>query len=123
VGTRCRFDQCIPFSCFWYQPTLLSPLLTQAFLFVWTQDLPAENVASETKTSPSEPDKPPRAFNEFEDPASIKRSNGSEESAETQRKASLKEKISGGAKIVSGKLGRDKSKVEEGKKLMQGQGT
>jgi hypothetical protein len=88
-----------------------------------SRDLPAENVASETKTSPSEPDKPPRAFNEFEDPASIKRSNGSEESAETQRKASLKEKISGGAKIVSGKLGRDKSKVEEGKKLMQGQGT
>lgn len=52
----------------------------------------------------------------------IQRSGGSEDSTEGQRKASLREKVSGGMKVVSGKLGNNKAKVEEGKKLMHGVG-
>jgi hypothetical protein len=96
-------------------------VLTRVFLFIWTQDLPTDTVTSDPKTTTSEPGQPSSVPNESENLAGIKRSGGSEGSAEGQHKASLKEKISGGIKVVSGKLGHDKSKVEEGKKLMHGQ--
>jgi len=77
--------------------------------------LPTETPAPEPKTASPEPD-------EAENLSSVQRSGGSEGSADgQQRKASFKEKISGGMKVVSGKLGHDKSKVEEGRKLMHGQ--
>jgi hypothetical protein len=88
---------------------------------VLTQDLPTETIASESKATSSEPGQPHDAPNESDNLASVKRSGGSEGSADAQHKTSLKEKISGGMKVVSGKLGHDKSKVEEGKKLMHGQ--
>ncbi|KAF9645776.1 hypothetical protein BDM02DRAFT_3189402 [Thelephora ganbajun] len=72
-----------------------------------------------TKTAPSAGSEP--AQPEPKNLSSTQRPSGSEDSTEGQHKASLKEKISGGMKIVSGKLGHDKSKVEEGKKLMHGQ--
>ena len=120
---------------FWCLPIPISSVLTRVFLFIWTQDLPTDPVASEPKTTASEPEttasepkttasepgQPSSAPNEPENLAGIKRSGGSEGSAECQHKATLKEKISGGMKVVSGKLGHDKSKVEEGKKLMHGQ--
>ena len=40
---------------------------------------------------------------------------------ETKHKASFMEKVKGEMKIISGKLGGDKAKVEEGKKLKSGQ--
>jgi len=52
----------------------------------------------------------------------VQRPAGSEGNTEGSPKATLKERISGGMKVVSGKIGHDKSKVEEGKKLMHGQG-
>jgi len=77
-----------------------------------------KTVTSEPKTTGSEPGKP---RSESENVTSVQRSGGSEGSAEGQHKVTLKEKISGGMKVFSGKLGHDKSKVEEGKKLMHGQ--
>jgi hypothetical protein len=86
-----------------------------------SKDLPAEPTPSELKTTSSEPGQPHGAFDESENLDSVKGPGSSEGSAEAQRKASLKDKISGGIKVVSGKLGNDKSKVEEGKKLIHGQ--
>lgn len=80
-------------------------------------------MTSEPRTVGSEPGQPRSAPDESENLAGIQRSGGSEGSAEGQHKASLKEKITGGMKVVSGKLGHDKSKVEEGKRLMHGQST
>jgi len=102
-------------------PIPVSTVLTRALLFIWTQDLPTDPVASETRTAASEPGQTSGTSDEPENLADIKRSSGSEGSAEGQHKASLKEKIAGGMKVVSGKLGHDKSKVEEGRKLMHGQ--
>ena len=98
-----------------------SSVLTRVFRFIHAQDLPTDTIAPEPTTTAPEPGQPSSTSNESENLASIKRSGGSEGSAEGQRKASLKEKITGGMKVVSGKLGHDKSKVEEGKKLMHGQ--
>lgn len=86
-----------------------------------TQDLPTETAAPEPKTTSSEPSQLRGVSDESENLASVERSGSSEGSTEAQRKASLKEKISGGMKVISGKLAHDKSKVEEGKKLMHGQ--
>lgn len=97
------------------------PVLIRIWLFVLSQDLPDKPVTPEPKAAGSEPGQPPSAFNESEGLAGVQRSGDSEGSAESQRKASLKEKITGGMKVVSGKLGHDKSKVEEGRKLMHGQ--
>lgn len=116
----CLNDVHAPLSS-WHLPILVSAVLTRVFLFIWTQDLPTDTVASETRTTASEPGQPSSASDEPENLTDIKRSGGSEGSAEGQHKASLKEKIAGGMKVVSGKLGHDKSKVEEGKKLMHGQ--
>lgn len=80
-----------------------------------------ETVASEQKTASPEPGQRASVFHESDEPAGIQRSEGSEGSTEGHRKASLMDKISGGMKVVSGKLGHDKFKVEEGKKLMHGQ--
>lgn len=96
-------------------------MLIRACLFVLSQDPPTETAASEPKTTDSGPGQARSAFNESENPASVQRPGGSEDSAEGQHKASLKEKISGSMKVVSGKLGHDKSKVEEGRKLIHGQ--
>lgn len=92
-------------------------------LIHFVQDLPTEPVKFDRTTAGSEPGQPRTTLDEPENPAGIQRSGGSEDSTEGQRKASLKEKISGGMKVVSGKLGHDKSKVEEGKKLMHGLST
>jgi hypothetical protein len=85
-----------------------------------SRDMPTETPTSEPKTAGPEPGQP---SSEPENLTRVERSGGTEGSAEGQHKASLKEKISGGMKVVSGKLGHDKSKVEEGKKLMHGQST
>lgn len=75
----------------------------------------------EQRTSSSEPRQQSGAFHESNNIGGLKKSASSEGGAESQHKASLKEKIAGGMKVVTGKLGHDKTKVQEGKKLMQGQ--
>lgn len=80
-----------------------------------------ETVPSEQKTASPEPVQTGRASHESNDLGGTQRSAGSEGESEGQHKATLRERISGGIKVVSGKLGHDKSKVEEGKKLMHGQ--
>ena len=80
-----------------------------------------EAVTKEHETTSSEPPQQLSAPGQSDDPGSIQRSASSEGVAEGQHKAGLKEKIAGGVKVVTGKFGRDKSKVEEGKKLMHGQ--
>jgi hypothetical protein len=87
------------------------------------RDLPTETeaVTPEQKTAGSEPPQQPSSFHESDDLAGIQRVASSEGGTEGQHRASLKEKIAGGMKVVTGKLGHDKSKVEEGKKLMHGQ--
>ena len=102
-------------------PIPIPPLLTRVCHSVLSQHLQSKTVTSEPGASGSEHDQPSTTLNESENLAGVQRSAGSEGSADTQRKASLKEKISGGMKVVSGKLGHDKGKVEEGKKLMHGQ--
>ena len=102
-----------PFVVSQFQRPRANPSLPFFFL---PQDLPTEPGAAG-----SQPGQSLNTLDESENLAGVQRSGGSEGSAETQRKASLKEKISGGMKVVSGKLGNDKSKVEEGKKLMHGQ--
>ena len=121
MGTHRSVGQCIRSSTLFCFPIPNSSLLIRAHFFRLLQDLPDEPVTSEPKTTSSEPDQPSSTFNESENLTTVQRSTGSEGSAEGQRKASLKEKITGGMKVVSGKLGHDKSKVEEGKKLMHGQ--
>lgn len=80
-----------------------------------------ETVPSGQKTASPEPVQTGRASHESNDLGGTQRSAGSEGESEGQHKATLRERISGGIKVVSGKLGHDKSKVEEGKKLMHGQ--
>lgn len=78
-------------------------------------------VTPEQKTTSFEPGQQPSVLHESDNLGGIQKSGSSEGGVEGQHKASLKEKIAGGMKVVTGKLGNDKSKVEEGKKLMHGQ--
>lgn len=119
MGTCCRFDRCIHPPLFCY-----SPILPSCVLIRLSKDPPTETgaVTPEQKTTSSEPLQQPSALNESDNLGGIQRPASSEGGTEGPHKASLKEKIAGGMKVVTGKLGNDKSKVEEGKKLMHGQG-
>ena len=101
-------------------PAFLSYLRADSFLL---KEPPTETTELE-KTTTSEPSELPSTSRESGERLGIRRSGASEggTSEGQQHKATFKEKISGGMKVVSGKLGSDKAKVEEGKKLMHGQG-
>lgn len=106
------------------------PLLCYSFMFLscvlirFPKDPPTEteDITPEQNTTKSEPSQQFAAIHEPDNLGGIQRSASSEGcSAEGQYKPSLREKIAGGMKVVTGKLGHDKSKVEEGKKLLHGQ--
>jgi len=111
----------VPALSFCHLPISVSSRTDSICHFVLLQDIQAETAAPEPVVAGTKPGKSPSPVNQPENLTGVQRSAGSEGSAEAQRKASLREKISGGMKVVSGKLGHDKSKVEEGKKLMHGQ--
>ena len=100
--------------------SLNPPLLSTNYL---SKNLETETggVTPEQKTTRSEPGQQPSASYESDNLGGIQRSTSNEGGVDGQHKATLKEKITGGMKVVTGKLGNDKSKVEEGKKLMHGQ--
>lgn len=109
-------------------PTPLSPgyfliFLSCILIRFLPKDPPTETgvITPEQKTASSEPRGVGWTVHESDNLGGTQRSASSEGGVEGQHKASLKEKIAGGMKVVSGKLSRDESKVEEGKKLMHGQ--